>query len=1146
MPHQYLLLVNGNPANNKGLTIEIEPPLPLREGGPPRPFRLGAPGKNFDIGIETDQNGKSYGQLQRSAEKGGTLGYELLYAEGYVRREATASFRLNSNVLSEAAMGNVYGHSGDLLFALAVIIAAMPKAGDYPPFAATGILNQDGRVQSVEGIPAKLHAALAVVPAGGRIFYPLANDPEIGAVLRKTALANKIELIPVERLDEAVSVHFGITVEKAWIGPPYRRLESFTAQDRRIFFGRESDVVSLAEKLIERERRRSPGVLILGASGLGKSSLVQAGLLPHFKQTLTDRSVVYDIWRPGAAENFDQSGLADSIRRRWSHLPELMRLAHDRCNPPDTNKEEPLPNATPLQQLAADLSDKMPSDICFLFVLNQMEELFTPSIPAAILTALCAFLHQLQTLGVWVIGTLRSEYYHPFAQQKDLLDMFGDDGVYNLRELNATSLERVIRGPAELSGLQFENDAETGHNLALQLRDDAMAGGANILPLLEVTLDLLYERRDVDRGLLTFKAYREIEGLQGAVGTHAEKVFIVCSKEERAVLSEVLGRLVRLSADGALAMRQRARVRNFRADKAVTTLLEKLIAERLLTSERDQNDEPVVELAHDSLLVRWPVVSQAIEEHRDLLEEKRKLTNAAKHWEEEGKPRRFLIGKAKQVLDAEVLVACLYNDIDPCTQTFLQESIRLTRTGFWLFWLFLTITIFVGVLSIPQDHFANKNTFVTITIEFLFAFLFALLPFFMLIRSLRPKPYLATARVDLILSYGYLCFLLFISIRFFPRNVPTFMSFDYVIRWIIALAPPCLVVQNIIIKQQALKAIWRKRIKKKPPIRWLFHLPDLFPSSVWTWQKVEVAGFTFFLITLYVSVGSTIDQGYKASADDLSAAHNIFAEQSLQRGEIDNAQQRLNRAREILRRFMDAKRPSSDGENMKWHDENMAVKLTPILLNGCRLRLLTKEPLESIKDCQLAAEISRYWINQKTEKHSEWQNNLAVALSKEGLAHFELKNVDRAMAVQVEAKQQLERLLQSTPDSNLYQANLAIVLKRIGDIHNKSGNKKLAQDAYLKARQKLESIMALNDSGLNVAVTNELLSLYTNLATVAKELSDPQTRRDALQAAENLLENAKQKELQALWVNQPLANIRQQLEEDHSSQAVQIKSSGQP
>src|SRR5262249_29220143 len=56
---------------------------------------------------------------------------------------------------------------------------------------------------------------------------------------------------------------------------PYRGLSTFEAEHRSLFFGRDAEVRAVFERL-----RREHIVIVVGDSGVGKSSLCRAGVLP--------------------------------------------------------------------------------------------------------------------------------------------------------------------------------------------------------------------------------------------------------------------------------------------------------------------------------------------------------------------------------------------------------------------------------------------------------------------------------------------------------------------------------------------------------------------------------------------------------------------------------------------------------------------------------------------------------------------------------------------------------------------------------------------------------------------------------------------------------------------------------------------------
>jgi hypothetical protein len=62
-------------------------------------------------------------------------------------------------------------------------------------------------------------------------------------------------------------------------GNPFPGLHNFEPRDADLFFGRDAEVRQLIERL--RERRL---LAVVGVSGIGKSSVVRAGLIPRLSE----------------------------------------------------------------------------------------------------------------------------------------------------------------------------------------------------------------------------------------------------------------------------------------------------------------------------------------------------------------------------------------------------------------------------------------------------------------------------------------------------------------------------------------------------------------------------------------------------------------------------------------------------------------------------------------------------------------------------------------------------------------------------------------------------------------------------------------------------------------------------------------------
>ena len=70
-----------------------------------------------------------------------------------------------------------------------------------------------------------------------------------------------------------------ITTRELIITSPYKGLKTFESRDKELFFGRDNFITTLVNEL-----EQTNLILLLGASGSGKSSVVRAGLIPWLER----------------------------------------------------------------------------------------------------------------------------------------------------------------------------------------------------------------------------------------------------------------------------------------------------------------------------------------------------------------------------------------------------------------------------------------------------------------------------------------------------------------------------------------------------------------------------------------------------------------------------------------------------------------------------------------------------------------------------------------------------------------------------------------------------------------------------------------------------------------------------------------------
>ncbi len=476
-----------------------------------------------------------------------------------------------------------------------------------------------------------------------------------------------------------------------WVqGSPYRGLQVFEMAHEPVFFGRTKARDEVLDALRTRwVSERCPFVLIFGASGSGKSSLLRAGILPW----LTKPGVVEGVdrwrwllWRPSDTPSGGDllDGLATALLAPGA-LPELgidgtsarTLAAMLRQNPAGAG----LLLKGALSQAAAEAQrrEDLPRQplTCLAVGLDQLEETFTaaerfsPEGCTRFFRVVAALAHS----GLaWIVGTLRSDFYARCEEHPELVALKQDKGQYHLLAPSAAELSQMIRLPAEAAGVLFEEHPEKGR-LEDTLRDEALAE-PGALPLLEYALDELY-RAGAEKGLLTHADHEKLGGVEGALARRAEEVFATLSAGAQASLDGVLRQLVRISEGGEEAVARRTP-----SHAALTgapgprELVEAFLDARLLVGDQDAGGERIVTMAHESLLRSWPRAVAWTKANRDFLRVHARLGAALARWQAEHQGSDFLLPMGRPLAEAEDLLAGHADILNQAERQFIVASVE--------------------------------------------------------------------------------------------------------------------------------------------------------------------------------------------------------------------------------------------------------------------------------------------------------------------------------------------------------------------------------------------------------------------------------------------------------------------------------------
>ncbi|MFF0086806.1 trypsin-like peptidase domain-containing protein, partial [Streptomyces canus] len=423
---------------------------------------------------------------------------------------------------------------------------------------------------------------------------------------------------------------------------PYRGLEPFTAEHARWFEGRQDAVRQVLANLAQQRRL----TLLLGPSGSGKSSLIQAGVL----RALADGELPgSDRWLPVLA------------RPRQDMLAEI-----ERAGLPGA-RDEGIVTAVN-RRLAAD-----PGYQRVLLVIDQFEELLVHtgngrlrellSVVDEVTTATDAY------TKVTMILIMRDDFYPQLASLAPKLLEAAMPGLLNVPgTLGQQDLYDIIVLPARDVGLHFQPGLpERIIGDVLDITPEAAVthqAPVTVLPLLEMTLSQLWLRRQ--DGFLTHEAYRRIGGVSGSVTTWCDSALDELTEEQQLIARRALTSLVHPAdpSHNITAVRTQVPLEELRVlaadpgdseeQAAVDAVISSLARRRIITTQTlhtpqhpdGPSGEPVAELIHEALIRDWGALRGWVEQDHRFQEWLERTRERQAHWARKKDPGDLLGGTA--------------------------------------------------------------------------------------------------------------------------------------------------------------------------------------------------------------------------------------------------------------------------------------------------------------------------------------------------------------------------------------------------------------------------------------------------------------------------------------------------------------------
>jgi WD40 repeat protein len=439
---------------------------------------------------------------------------------------------------------------------------------------------------------------------------------------------------------------------------PYPGLAAFDADDAAVFFGRDAEI-GRGLDLLNRQRRFGGArfVLVLGASGSGKSSLLRAGLLPRLRRAPAQWLVVPPFRPFGRPLESLAFALAEAFAttdaaRSWQDLVGVLEK----------------PGAS-LARLADELAfGRRQPEATVLLCADQLEELLTLSTAdeADRFLKLLRDSAEAPASRLLVVATVRSDFLGLVQSQPALHGATFAELLVG--PMPMARVGEVIEGPAAVAGLELEP------GLVQAMVSDT--GEAGALPLLAFALRELWEHRTGER--LTMAQYAgQLGGITGSVAKAAEEVlanYQALTPRDETELRQAFLSLVRINDEGRFTRRPAGWST---LPERIHPLLEKFVQARLLVSRQDVSGR-LLEVAHEALFGSWARLAAWLAVDRAFLFWRKRLDQALETWTGNARKGDWLLTGA-MLRESEDQLKERGDSLDVDEKAFLKASISADR-----------------------------------------------------------------------------------------------------------------------------------------------------------------------------------------------------------------------------------------------------------------------------------------------------------------------------------------------------------------------------------------------------------------------------------------------------------------------------------
>jgi formylglycine-generating enzyme required for sulfatase activity len=534
---------------------------------------------------------------------------------------------------------------------------------------------------------------------------------------------------------------------------PYRGLAAMEEKDSDYFFGRAQETVDVLSELAVAPDRLP---VLLGNSGVGKSSLAKAGVLASLKrQAWPERAGTRGAWpeafkesrrwcfltlKPGTeplkalVETFLDTWQFDAgDPARFKHRNEWVELLLD------TNGITNLPDLLDETARSYKKLDRI-NPPAFLLYVDQGEELYVRAEERQRRRFSEVIAQGLADPRLYMLMSMRADFLGELQKDESLFKVYRKIDVPPLRE---AELREVVSRPAELLSARFETSGLVDIITRRTVEDSVKEVGG--LPLLSYTLDDMWSAMvKRDDGVLRLPA-QSFE--LGGVLVNRADAFLAAHPSAEDQLRRIFTLKLATVREGEEPTRRRAARSEFTDEewRLVSELADH--PNRLLVTATSEAGKTYAEVAHEAIFRRWDKLRDWIAAEREFLAWRTGLEAARRAWQatpSSSKSDALLMGAA--LTQAQSWFAKRREDLSGVDRDFIDQGAQRaarararTRRVQALVYVLLVAVIAGLVGWINQSYLEEQFDWVTKGLPYMHT---------------RVRPYVLTAEAERALKPG--------------------------------------------------------------------------------------------------------------------------------------------------------------------------------------------------------------------------------------------------------------------------------------------------------------------------------------------------------------------------------------------------------